>query len=637
MKKAIVVTIAIAFIALWAIAAVLVVRHLSGGSELGRSESDRVQAEIPRDVSACTLAVFNFRPSGDADARLYAVGFARALADKVCCTPTCLTQQVSVRQISQSLASAGQDPGKPPSDEVALSVGESLAVRYVLTGDFQLHGDRVDTTLYLSDTSNAASKSSIRLSGTVSGVPQLQVDAARSLIQTMKLQQSAAHAKELGRPNFTKPEVLKLYGRSFFADSVAECESYRWKAVDLDPGASFPVIRLLEYYLYSPLTCPQIKAEPRLKALLAGIPRRFPGHSQIGVLKGLLFKRQFQYGQAEAELRSVTKNDPEMAAAHTALASVALCRKDARLAVEECLKLTGMWPNNGHFHAMLAKAYREAAGSARQAHYLRDLTPERERRWRGNMEKCRKAALAAVGLDPDCSHGWKQLLAVGRERGTRGDVERACREMIRIDPRNPDAYISWAFSFSPQWGGSDSQQEQIMEEAEKAFGPESAEARMIRASILLCNAPAGTGRVGGKYAGQILRIAGEVEEQSLCLGEPALLLKCRAYMVNRRRADMLTVAEKGFATWGSHVWRYLLGMACAFRYEDEGDLSSLDRAKELFEVYAQEIPFDPRGHIQWGWCLSHQGRPAEARKKFSKALQLDPANKSAKEKLQYVQ
>lgn len=61
------------------------------------------------------------------------------------------------------------------------------------------------------------------------------------------------------------------------------------------------------------------------------------------------------------------------------------------------------------------------------------------------------------------------------------------------------------------------------------------------------------------------------------------------------------------------------------------------RIAELLAVYVDEIPFSPYAHVQYGWCLSHQGKRAEAKEEFLEALRLDPENELAKEKMKYVQ
>lgn len=140
-----------------------------------------------------------------------------------------------------------------------------------------------------------------------------------------------------------------------------------------------------------------------------------------------------------------------------------------------------------------------------------------------------------------------------------------------------------------------------------------------------------------KYVGDVVRIADIMAAQSRGMSEDALMIECRSLLAQKRRAEMYDVASRGYNAFRTYEWRYLYGMACAFRYEDKGDFSALNRAEELFRVCANELPYDPRGHIQWGWSLSHLGRRDEARREFLKALAIDPDNQVAKDKLQYVQ
>lgn len=140
----------------------------------------------------------------------------------------------------------------------------------------------------------------------------------------------------------------------------------------------------------------------------------------------------------------------------------------------------------------------------------------------------------------------------------------------------------------------------------------------------------------GKYAGAFVQVADVAAARSRGMNEDALLIECRSLIARRNRAELYDVASCGYRTFHTNEWRYLYGMACAFRYEDKGDSSELLMAERLFHTYAVQIPYDPRGHTQWGWCLSHLGRRDEARREFLKALALDPNNQSAKNKLRYV-
>lgn len=139
-----------------------------------------------------------------------------------------------------------------------------------------------------------------------------------------------------------------------------------------------------------------------------------------------------------------------------------------------------------------------------------------------------------------------------------------------------------------------------------------------------------------KHAGVLVQAADTAAAKSRGMNEDALLITCRSLVAQKRRAELYAPASRGYYTFRTNEWRYLYGMACAFRYEDRKDRSDLLRAEELFRGCATQVPYDPRGHIQWGWCLSHLGRPDEARREFLKALALDPTNQLAKDKLQYV-
>ncbi|MEN6521762.1 MAG: tetratricopeptide repeat protein [Armatimonadota bacterium] len=140
-----------------------------------------------------------------------------------------------------------------------------------------------------------------------------------------------------------------------------------------------------------------------------------------------------------------------------------------------------------------------------------------------------------------------------------------------------------------------------------------------------------------RYANKFMQIGQVAAAESNGMNEDALLLKCRSLLAEGRRADMYNPARRGYNTFHSNEWRYLYGMACAFRYEDNNDYSALIQAERLFRDYTRKSPYDPQGHVQLGWSLSHLDRRAEAKHEFKKALELDPNNRMAKSKLRYVQ
>jgi|GEM_PF-2020758 len=602
----------------------------------GRLGQGAVNVAVPTQPPDNSVVVFSFRYGGDRDARLYSIGFARALADRLYCAPKCITQQYTITELSEMCANHGFNFRTPISDQKARELGKAFGARYVITGDMHVSSKNAAIIANLIDTMNASRAVPVRLHGAIYDMPALQTQAVRSIIASMGLKLTSQQSAELAKPNFNKPETLLTYGKSFLSDNKTQVLALRWNALNNDPGSLFATVRLLEFYAFGPLTCPQIRQDTRLSALLARVNTQFSDNSHVAILKGLLLINQYEYQDAENTLRQVVSNDPDMARAHGALALVARNRMNGLLAIEEGKKAVALWPTNAITHVALAYDYSTAADNSRHGHYYSDMSSPVELIWAIDSKNCYRETLIASKLDRECYQAWACMLPVSRELSRRSDVETAFREMTRIRPKSGNAYVDYGFCFSPQWGGSSFQQERVMALADQNLGAGSIPALMVRAQILLSNAPSGK-RVGGPDAAEVLRLANEITAKSKEQTEDVMLLQCRAYMLNRQRADLLNIAQKGFVKYGSQEWRYLLGMGYSFRYEDYHNIDDLKKAKDLYSEYTREIPYDPRGYVQWGWCLSHLGRGNEAKVKFLKALQLDPANESAKNKLQYVQ
>lgn len=599
----------------------------AGRSGLGRREPGDVVAEV---APAETVAIFNFRPDGDADAKYYAIGFARALADRLYCAPTTLTQQPSLSELAEQLCLRDRDPREPVSDKLALDISKSLGVRYVITGDFRQNGNQVHISVSLSDMSVDASQPPITASGTLSNLHGMQVGLAKRIAEAMKLDFNPALLKSSGDFNFRHPKTLLLYGRSFLADDFKETERYRWQAVEMDPHSSFPAIRLLEFYVYGPATCREIQAERRLPGLVETAARRFPNNSHLAMLRGLLLAKQYEYRKAEAVLKALVKADPKMVAAHSALAEVAKCRNDADLAVKEGKVLVSLWPTSARCHAFLSSAYNSAADNARRGRYYGKMLSAAKEAWQHNSEAGLREARIATRLDRNCASAWADILVIGRELGLDKDHDTAFRELIRINPKNLNAYEMYAFSFSPQWGGTAREQERVFSMAEEVFGEGSSEACLLRGWVGSANSDR------AQHREENLALFNEAISKSKGQNNMALHLKCETLMGLRRRGEMLEVAKQGFELWPSPEWRMLLAKGYQFRWEDARDRAALDKAAELLSVYVAEIPFDPHGHNEYGWCLSHQGKRKEARREFLTALELDPGNRVATEKLKFV-
>ena len=590
-----------------------------------------VQVRIPTEANRRTVAVFNFKPEGDADAKYYAIGFARALSDRLHCAPTAVTQQVTWSEIARQLIAAKHGPASSPSDEVALKLGRKMGVAWVVTGKFTLAQAKAEVRLRLLDTQSGKCKAEYTAEKPLNELPSVQAMLTSDLVKGMDVRPDKKQLAELAKPNFSKPETLASYGRAYFAKSDAESEALRWRSYDSDPGASFPALRLMEYYHYSCHTIPELQSNKRLQALLQHAERQFPRNSHMRVMKGLLLADQCKYADAQSYLQRLTRDDPDFVRAHTALGRVGHCREDGDLAVAELTRAVDLWPNNPYLHAGLASAYGLASNNTRRGNYHSDMGWSRSRKWRDYCNRQLEQAVVAVKMDKDCSDGWAELLNVSLQLGRYADRDTAYQEMVRIDPADIAAYEAYARCFIPQWGGNTGDLDRICSQAEAAFGKDAVEVCALRANVLsyypreTCDYKA------------VLQAAEAGLRKCKAPGGNLLYLKSLSLLHLGRVEDAQATALQGVSKWNTLDWRMQLARCYAMRWEHGRDRQSLDRAAEIYGERVHEMPNNIIGRLQYGWCLSHQGHRAEAKAQFLKGLELDPGNEVLKDKLQYVQ
>lgn len=586
--------------------------------------------KVPKTPPANSLAVFCFRPNGDAEAKLYAIGFARALADRLHCAPTCVTLQPSAEAAGQALWMPDHKVVDFVPDKAARAAASDLGVRYYLTGDVQVTGGNVSITAYLFDRSNESRKPVLKVSGKPSDLPSMQVALVDQIVKAMDLRPRGDQTRELATPNFTKADTLKAYAESYQSEDLKKVEGLRWRMVNDDPSSSFAVLRLLEFYVHGPAGCRDLLGNSRLTIFIGRASGMFPKNTHMNTLIGWLYGKQYKYKEAESFLKPVVLNDPSSAWAHMALSAAAMYRCDSEQAVKEAQAAADLWPTGAYVHQTLSEAYASAATSARHGHHYSEMNRQMKRDWQRNSISAYEEAYTALKLDPNNYSAWASIMTASRELGYNDYVRSAFHELIRINPKDVNAYAQYAFTFSPRQGGDKAQQEQILALADKGLGKDSADAYLVRAYVMMNNIKHGSDRPA------ILALLDKAIAKSGGKDDWALMLKCTVLDGMGRRAEMLEVAKKGFILDPSPDWRMILARGFVHRWQDARDPKALASAYLLLKDYVDQIPYDPTGHDYLGWCLSHMGRRAEAKKEFETALKLDPSDEFAKEKMSYV-
>lgn len=603
----------------------------TGGCSLLALKSN-ASLDVPKTPPDNTLAVFYFRPKGDTDAKLYSGAFARALSDRLYCAPDYQISQPTAMAIEEQLNALKHSWRDAITDDIAKRAGGRLGARYVITGDFQLHGRNADVSVYMSDLTKASSKPfALKQSGELSDLPQMQTAMVSDIVRAMNKDPKKALSGSYGKPNFTKPSTLLLYGQSLYSKDAKQAMAYRWQDVRDDPDSLFATLRVLGTYVYGSAPCTTIRSDSRLQALAGDAAKRFADNAEIGYLIGWLYIQQYQYKTAEAYLHELVGRAPDYTRGRDALANVATYRGDSALAVEEARKLVDIWPTSARSHLVLADAYRAAASDARRGHFYGDMTMGVRRKWQRSLEQAYREACITLRLDPQFSMAWGIVMDCSRELGYRDYDRRAFEEMVKLDPKNYSAYSGYANSLVSQWGGTEPQRQALYIRVDKAFGKDSVESCLIRGHEMLCELEHDALRP------EILRLADMALQKSKGKSLDALDLKCTVMIGLHRRAEMLEIAKKGFAADPSPRWRMLLARGYEFRWDEMHDQAALPEAQRLLAVYVDELPFESAGHDHLGWCLSHLGHRAEAKKEFLRALEIDPSDSMAKEKMVYVQ
>lgn len=562
-----------------------------------------------------------------------AVGFAQALADQLHCAPECLTQQYTDFEMDYILRGSGTHP-RTLSKEAAAKAAKSLGVDCLVAVRLRSAGGGLRLDAIILRTGSEGSSSSVQLAGTRAGLPKMQTDLAKRVVSALGLRLTAEQIAGIGKPSFSAPAALEFYGSSRTARTMAEAESLRRRMLKADPGSIFANVQFVSLYARGPADCVDIQ-RAGAAAVLGRAEAQWPRNSLVRSLRAPLLARLYRYEQAQSVAMGLVRSDPDFAQAHADLSAVARRRRDTDLAVLEGQWYAALYPGNPFAHSALARAYLLTADNARRGHYHSKISWLTERKWRIAIDSCAREARTAVEQFPHCGPAWRTFIVAARELSDPG-IGRAFSEARQSDPNNLAAYVEYGFALSPQWGGSRKKQAQILNLARERFGSTSRQAQVVEAALRQYSYSA-EHTLGGRYEEDTLLPCTWNDRIQRDLRQSTALAACRNYLIAKQRDDVYATAKAGFETWQSPIWRHLYGMGCSFRYEDQRDTNALYQARNLFAACAREVPFEPSHQIRWGWCLSHLGDREEAKARFLRALELDPQNDTAKQKLQYVQ
>jgi tetratricopeptide (TPR) repeat protein len=587
---------------------------------------DRIaDVSVPKTPPANSIIIFKFKPHGDPDARFYGVGFTTALGERMYCPHTSLILQRSSYELANSPRDERRKRAQQWSREAALRRGKTAGVRYILTGDALLTGDRISLSAELFDVTTGSRRADFKESGKLSELPSMQVTMAQQVVRAMGLRPDAEQSEALRQPTFAKPDTLLLTGRAYFAEGD-QARELAWQSWERDPGSELAAGNVLVSYTSGRDTYRDIRKDKRLSAFLESVSRRFPTDQDINSMIAGLYAGQYQFKKAEMLLRSIVKTDPGYDYAHGLLRYVAAWRMDADLAVKEARTSVEAWPTSPFAHGALADAYELAAQNARRNHPIEELSRTMRRSWEANSKAAFDEASIAVRLDPDSAGAWRIIMRTSFDLGWSGYADRAFKEMIRIDPKDPAAYRDYAAGIARGMSAS-KRLDEVLALADKNLGPGSADACLVRGWVLLAGSPS------QKQYTETLRLANAALTKSKESQSSALDLKAQALEGLGRMQDVLQTAKKGFETDPSPRWRTLLASGYTHEWIQAHDPAALRKAVELMTIYADEIPFDSYGHSCLGWCLSRQGLREEATKQFAWALALDPCDKYSRDAL----
>jgi TolB-like protein/tetratricopeptide (TPR) repeat protein len=306
-------------------------------------------AVAPNDASIVVLPFDNLSPDpGDAY-------FSNGLTEEVISD---LSGLRSLRVISRTSAMLMKDSGKD-----VRTIGQELAVRYVLEGSVRKAGERLRVTAQLIDAASDAHVWSDRYDGELGDVFSIQERVARSIADALHMELTPEEAKELAAKPVSDVAAYECVLRARHDMWTGTEESIQRAIASLDTaqgivGGNVVILSALSeaHFLLPHVTGVGMEDLPgRMKEMADRILLLDPGAARGHFTKGLAaVKRPWGVREAMKQFRKATELDPTDTLAlgfHSYWAGVSGCVKEALAMSERLLTLDPLSPLAHMFRA----------------------------------------------------------------------------------------------------------------------------------------------------------------------------------------------------------------------------------------------------------------------------------------------
>jgi eukaryotic-like serine/threonine-protein kinase len=378
---------------------------------------------------------------------------ARYLSDAIAESVTrALSRIESLRVISRSAVSRYRGNEVDP-----IRAGRELAVRIVVAGRITVRGDALTLDLELVDVSDGRQIWAERYQRSIADVYPLEEEVASGIVGRLRPKPESAFAPAKSRAPAPNAEAYQLYlkGRYYWnrrpEQGFLHATEYFEKAIDADPSYALPYSGLADCYItlgsweagVLPPNEAFLKARTLARRALEMNDRSAEAHASLGYA---LFHYDWNFVDAEKELRRAIELDPGYSAAHHWYSHLALPLGRVEDSKRESLIALAVDPHdfiiNAHlaWHDFFSRNYDGAIENAAKmsiianhfwSPFFSGLAHEQKGLLAPAIDRLRQAAERA----PDSSYA---AAALGHAYGISGDrssAERRLEELREIARR----------------------------------------------------------------------------------------------------------------------------------------------------------------------------------------------------------